>query len=157
MGNQFSVKIVKWTENETGCHICNSHSKDSSGYVRIKVGGKLDRLHRVMYREKFGEIPLGKVVMHKCDNPSCINIEHLLLGTQKENMRDCVNKNRQWLPKGSKNGRSKLTDEQSFNIYKDTRKQKDIAKEYGISQPQVSYIKCNKTWKDHDKYIKGVA
>ena len=147
MGNQFSRRKIEWIENDNGCHICTSHAKDAEGYILYRANGRVNRLHRYLFEQKYGEIPKGYVVMHICDNPSCINLEHLKLGTQKENVEDCVNKKRKWIPFGERNPKSKLTQQQVINILKDKRRQIDIAKEYGITQAQVSAIKLKKTWK----------
>ena len=96
-------------------------------------------------------------VCHKCDNRLCVNPEHLFLGTHKDNMKDMANKGRRSsnpIPKdsihisirGTKHPKNKLSEQQVLCIFKDIRKQKDIAKEYGITQEQVSSIKCLKTW-----------
>ena len=73
--------------------------KDSSGYGQIRGPGKLLKAHRVAYELYVGSIPNGDgyhgmCVLHKCDNPSCINPDHLFLGTHQDNMDDKVNKNR---------------------------------------------------------------
>lgn len=146
MGNQYNRKPIEYEINKNGCHICTSHSKDKEGYARYRVNGKLKRLHRVLYENKYGEIPKGRVLLHKCDNPSCINIEHLKLGTQKENVQDCIDKERRWIPKGTKNGKAKLTDSQIEKILKDDRTQKEIAKEYKVTQQHISAIKLHKFW-----------
>ena len=50
--------------------------------------------HRLTWQRRFGEIPAGLVIMHACDNRACINIDHLLLGTQGDNVRDMIAKGR---------------------------------------------------------------
>jgi hypothetical protein len=50
--------------------------------------------HRLAWQQRFGEIPAGLMVMHACDNPACINIDHLLLGSHTDNMRDMWSKDR---------------------------------------------------------------
>lgn len=68
-------------------------------YGRIRHNGSLMYVHRVMYQIKSGEeIPAGRVVMHTCDNPWCVNPNHLLLGTQLDNIRDRDNKGRHRAP-----------------------------------------------------------
>ena len=73
--------------------------------------------HRLSWKIKNGDIPKingadwrGTCVCHTCDNPSCVNPDHLFIGTHKDNMEDRVRKNRQTIMAGSKNGKARLTD-----------------------------------------------
>ncbi len=85
-----------------------------SGYGKVGRNGKTYLAHRYVYQEMFGEIPNGIVVMHKCDNPSCVNPDHLSVGTQKDNQDDCRAKGRNyigpkpWVNKGSDAYNAKL-------------------------------------------------
>src|SRR3990167_2821276 len=63
--------------------------------------------HRLMWLLKFGNIPKGICVLHRCDNRWCVNPKHLFLGTKGDNARDCVSKNRNSC--GERNGLAKLT------------------------------------------------
>lgn len=90
------------------------------GYGKFR-GGEV--AHRFSYRSHFGDIPAGLLVMHKCDNPSCVNPDHLFVGTPDDNMQDKVAKNRQSHvgssknpPKGTRNTKAKLTDDQVRGI-----------------------------------------
>lgn len=67
--------------------------KDRDGYGHIRVEGKLWQAHRFSTLLD-GRDPAGKVVMHQCDNPSCVNPKHLKLGTQADNVYDMVAKKR---------------------------------------------------------------
>lgn len=69
-------------------------NNDHNGYGRIKANGRQLGAHRVAYVEFIGDIDAGMVVMHSCDNPACINPNHLSLGTVKQNIHDCINKGR---------------------------------------------------------------
>lgn len=81
-------------DKETGCWNFTG-SKDSKGYGKVRRGGVLTGAHRYALSETLGRpIAPGRVVMHSCDNPSCINPQHLSEGTQSQNMRDCISKGR---------------------------------------------------------------
>lgn len=146
---------------ENGCWEWR-HGRQAHGYgVVFQEGG-----HRYAYRAWYGEIPTGAHVLHRCDNPPCCNPAHLYLGSHKDNMGDMGARRRQWLAarrdrgeaisapvvseerraRGERVGTSKLTADQIDAIRKDTRKQRDVAAEYGISQAQVWRIKHRRSW-----------
>ena len=66
----------------------------AGGYGQIYVRGKLVYAHRLSWVWANGKIPKGLFVLHKCDNRVCVNPDHLFLGTNKDNMQDCVRKGR---------------------------------------------------------------
>lgn len=106
--------------------------------------GKLVLPHRAFFEETFGEIPNGMVVMHTCDNPRCFNIEHLKLGTPKENSEDMVSKGRQ--AKGSRLSKS-LTEKDVVAIRSSTLSHRELGREYGVSQSTITRIIQRKTWR----------
>lgn len=70
---------------------------NGSGYGTIGLGSRAQGkgyAHRIVFERAFGPIPEGQHVCHRCDNPKCVNPEHLFLGTRSDNMRDCWNKGR---------------------------------------------------------------
>ena len=69
-------------------------SKKGYGYGAIRVNGKMVGAHRVSYELFNGAIPCGQHVLHSCDNPGCVNPEHLFTGTHTDNMRDMTKKGR---------------------------------------------------------------
>ena len=71
-------------------------SVDSSGYGRTRYSGKLMSAHRAAYIHKFGGIPDNMHVLHRCDNPPCINPDHLFIGTHQDNMDDMATKGRRY-------------------------------------------------------------
>lgn len=100
-----------------------------------------DRAHRVSWRLHRGPIPQGMCVCHKCDIRSCVNPDHLFLGTQADNMADRESKGRGVRLVGDRNPRSKLTDAQRFMIVSDSRSYSKIASDFGVSKMLVGRIK----------------
>lgn len=146
-------KEVILEKRENGCIECISHCKDDCGYTRIKVNGKHERLFRYIYEQKYGKIPKGMVIRHKCDNPSCCNIEHLEIGTPYDNVQDMIKRGRDVYhlskPKiqGELNGNSKLTKEIVKEIYKNKGKVKIYCEKYNISASLIWQIRNKKWWK----------
>lgn len=146
-------------DEQTGCWIWLGKSKSgaSKKYGRIKVNGKNIPAHRFSWEIHNGKnVPEGLLVLHRCDNPECVNPDHLMIGTHQDNMNDMKSKGRQFTKqrgvirntaKGTSNGNSKLTEVQAISIFKDERPQRLIALDYGISQTVVHNIKSKKTWK----------
>lgn len=69
-------------------------AKSAAGYGRFKLNGRLVSPHRLAYEMAFGDIPPGSDVCHRCDNPPCVNPEHLFVGSRSDNMQDCIAKGR---------------------------------------------------------------
>ena len=118
--------------------------KFSQGYGQFSVGAKNKLAHRVSYELAHGPIPEGLVVRHKCDNPCCVNPDHLELGTHENNMDDRASRGRG--AKGEAQGGAKLTEDVVRAIRLDGRLQVEIAASYGISQITVSRIKRRSSW-----------
>jgi len=120
-------------------------SKDYAGYGVSWLYGRYSRAHRKAWIEKNGPIPDNISVCHTCDNRACINLDHLFLGTPKENSEDMVKKNRQ--AKGEDCGNSKLTEEQVKEIRNSPESSRKIAAKFGTSKTNVLDIKRKKTWR----------
>lgn len=107
--------------------------------------------HRFAYSVLVGPIPEGLFVCHSCDNPACVNPEHLFLGTSKDNNQDCARKGRNKASKGRgiANIRAKLTESDVLAIRAIPKEIKNthIAKQYGVSDVAVSYIRLRRTWR----------
>jgi len=88
-----SVRLKKFIKAPDGCWNWKG-KQNENGYGVMTVEGKETRAHRAMYFSINPAADQSKVVMHVCDNPRCVNPEHLTLGTQQENMRDMHTKGR---------------------------------------------------------------
>jgi predicted XRE-type DNA-binding protein len=130
-----------------GCWTWTAY-KSSGGYGRLTHLGRCHWAHRVSYELNVGPIEGGLHVLHRCDNPACVRPEHLSLGTRTDNMQDALKKGR--LSLGERHS-SKLTKRQveRIKVHYETwgTPQRILAKEYGISQQQVSNIVRGKTWR----------
>ena len=90
----FEIRIKRRSVvSSTGCLLWTGR-KDSCGYGVMKVGPHSLGAHKVSALLSGAVIPEGMVVMHSCDTPACMNPEHLSVGTQAQNIKDCVNKGR---------------------------------------------------------------
>lgn len=106
--------------------------------------------HRIAYYISNGIDPADKIVMHKCDNPKCVNPNHLSLGTNKDNTNDMMNKGRgkKQFKNGENHKGSKLTKEDVLFIRENLDTPNNIlAYKYKVDASLISRIKNNKLWK----------
>ncbi len=132
-------------------------SKNKKGYGAIRfIKKKSIQAHRASWRifKSPDPIPKGYFILHKCDNTSCVNPEHLFMGTAADNTRDMINKNRQKKNNGEYYGekvvQAKLTREMVLIIRQKLEEKipcTEIAKELNINKYAVYDIKRNKSWK----------
>ncbi len=140
---------VKIPENPNDCWEWKG-GKNENGYGKFHFNGGLMSAHRVSYILYIGEFDRSLYCLHKCDNPECVNPEHLFLGNQNDNINDMKQKGRQREAKGEKNNRSKLTNEEVKEIKMlllQGKTQVEIAKLFRTTQTNISYIKTGKLWK----------
>ena len=131
-------------------------------YGQISVGGKLKRAHRVAWEKENGSIPEGLYVLHHCDNPPCVNVDHLFLGTQADNMRDMSEKGRNGMQRhpersslykvrtvryGPDHHRFKLTDETILvirQLARDGISTREIGRRFKIDRGHAARIASGK-------------
>lgn len=120
------------------------------GYGQFKCAEdpKQQYAHRFSYLIHKGPVPVGKCVLHRCDNPRCVNPEHLFLGTHEDNSQDMKSKGRHLY--GEKNDQAILTesDVRSIRMLCIARdlSQSRIGEMFGISQIEVSRIHRRERW-----------
>ena len=130
------------------------------GYGKLKVSGVTLSAHRAAYLAFVGEIPNGLNVCHRCDNPLCLNPDHLFLGTTRENMADKVSKLRQArgdrqglrlhperAPRGERNGAARLTVDHVLAIRASHASRSKLATDYLVSKSTIDHIITRKTWR----------
>ncbi len=144
---RFYSKVDR-TPTPKGCHLWTA-ILDSKGYGQIKVDGKVEKAHRIAWELKNnGPIPDGQCVLHHCDNPICVNPDHLFPGTNADNVRDRDGKNRQAC--GEQLPQHKLTEVDVLRIrrgYYTGMTTKEIAKKLGVSCVTIYYVLRGDTWK----------
>lgn len=114
-------------------------TKNGYGYGIFLLPGEVQiRAHRYAYEHFIGPIPDGKIIMHTCDNPPCVNPAHLRVGTKAENNADTGIKRRHHYGLDHWNGR--LTDQQVVEIRASSESQRALARKYGVSPSHISRI-----------------
>lgn len=149
-----------------GCWIWQGTVTKSKGYLpygRLKYQGKQLLAHRVSYELHIGAIPKDSFVLHRCDNATCANPDHLFLGTHDENMADKVQKDRQARgvgitgnrnsASGERHGRALLTTNDVLEIRRISSighryGRAELASRYGVSEATIKAIKSRKIWKN---------
>ena len=119
-------------------------NKVAGGYGRMTFKGKSTLAHRAAYIQCVGE-PGDKWVLHRCDNPCCINPKHLFVGYPKDNSADRNAKGRD--AHGERNGLAKLTGEKVAAIRRDNRSDETLAKIFGVSPACIWSVKTRRTWR----------
>lgn len=126
-------------------------SLTKSGYGQMKVAAKMVLAHRLSWIIHNGSIPKGTQVLHQCDNPSCVNPNHLFLGDHDDNMKDMAKKKRARISKGEQNPNARLKTSDVRAIKKASAigyKRRELAKMFGVHLSQIDRIINGKCWSD---------
>lgn len=139
-----ALRAMSAVDPVTGCWVWQ-RSLQTGGYGQMSYKGKNRTAHRLSYEVFKKESPDGKCVCHKCDNPKCINPDHLFLGTHKENHDDAIAKGRSlgmW-PRHAitKTRKRKLTDAQVLEIRASQESLIILSERYGCSGSNISLIR----------------
>lgn len=127
-------------------------AKQSCGYGTVYVPRLGTQLcHRLAWVLKNGAIPPGLNVLHRCDNPACVNPHHLFLGTHRDNMRDMLVKRRSRYGlnplRGESHPNSKLRSADISAIRNSSESSFDLAKRYSVSASSIWRVRTGTTYK----------
>ena len=128
---------------ECGCWIWMGNIA-KVGYGQFLSNKKKLYAHRASYEAFKGNIPEGMYVCHKCDTRSCVNPDHLFIGTPSDNSKDMAFKKRSTI--GEKNPRSKLKHEDVVKIKTMQNTNENIAKLFNVTRGCIRLIKSNQRW-----------
>jgi hypothetical protein len=92
-GTDVLTRIMNRVVEDDDCWIWTG-ARFTNGYGEINIAGRPQPVHRMMYEAKIGPIPKGRIVMHSCDRPLCVNPLHLSAGTYRDNSLDMMSKGR---------------------------------------------------------------
>lgn len=123
-------------------------TKHGKGYGHFKVGDFCEKAHRTSYRLYRGDIPHGFFVCHSCDNPTCVNPEHLFLGTNDDNKEDRQSKERQ--ARGERSGRARLSTKDVIAIRTSRERLSVLSKRLGLPFSTVRSAALGISWRHLD-------
>lgn len=154
-------RFMRFVRKGDGCWAWTG-AKNTAGYGQFRMAGKNEGAHRVSWVIENGPIPEGLCVLHRCDNPACVRVSDLFLGTQLDNIADRDSKGRaaiglrngkytrpECTPRGEHHGRAKLTTADAENIrtaFASGTKNCVLAAQYGVSRTQIKHVVRRRYW-----------
>lgn len=118
--------------------------KNACGYGEKTYKGKKWLAHRLAYKLAYGDFDLRLCVLHKCDNPSCVNPEHLWLGTQVDNIADMDKKGRRKVIRGTRHPKAKLSEQDVEYIRSSNLTYEQLAEKFDVSTHLIYRVKSKK-------------
>ena len=133
-------------EPNSGCWVwLGGTNQKNYGHIWSSELKRHERAHRMVYQILVGAIPAGKQLLHTCDNPYCVNPDHMFVGSNAQNRADSVAKGRH--AKGESCGLAKLTEDQVRQIRRSSGSAAYIGKQFGTCATNVYDIRNRRTWK----------
>lgn len=144
-----AARVEKLTRKTEGCWYWTG-SVDKNGYALLRIEGRIRRLARYLFQLESGvKLPESLHVLHDCDNPACIKIAHLFVGTHAENMADMAQKGRANKPVGELNGRAVLTKDVVLRIREDAAaglSHGALVEKYNAPRGAVYHVISGRSW-----------
>jgi len=134
-----AFELHSWIVADSGCWEW-ADARDFHGYGALTYEQRTRKAHRVAYESWVGPVPDGHHVLHSCDNPPCINPDHLSTGTHADNMRDMAAR--------ARSGKTKLTWDQVRDIRtRAGQSGASMAREFSVSTDAIYRILRGDTWR----------
>lgn len=147
----YNLRKRAFVDPDTGCWLWRGWT-NNWGYASTTHEGRRVYAHRLAAHLAHGfDLDDSRLVLHRCDRPSCVNPDHLYVGTASDNARDRWARNRnpvEWA-RGERNGRARLTAAQVVEIKRDLAAgalQRVVAARFGVGQAAISQIATGRTW-----------
>lgn len=140
-------KPIAWLKNDRGCIVCTSHSL-RNGYPVQTRNRQQTTIARLVLIHRYGKQSSDIVTRHGCDNRACINPDHIIPGSNADNVHDKMERQRQ--ARGEQHGRAKLTASEVLKIralHGSNMSNTKIVRLFGISRTTVRNIIARETWR----------
>lgn len=143
--HRFFASVYRFSRDQRACWIWTG-AFDSDGYGTFTYRGRTYKAHRFSLEQFLGApIPAGLIVLHRCDNPPCVNPLHLNLGTNEDNVADRDRKGR--VQHGNHHSKAKVTSADVIEIRQSNEPCRALATKFGINIMTVYAIRSRKTWR----------
>lgn len=145
-------RFWRFVDKKTDIECWNWTGNLVAGYGRISLGARKDGAtgsHRFSWElHNRQSIPNGMVVMHSCDNPLCVNPNHLSVGTYKDNTQDMIAKGRKVVvaPVGDKNGKALINEEVVKEIRASNLSHAELGRQFNVSPNCIRGVRIGRTW-----------